>query len=140
MTTINNHLFNCPHPKFMDNWLVAMSQDIKEMAFSISSLVKVMTPMNNSANIQNDQQRSGNPRMIQSMTDILRIVEEPDTERMLTEDDNTGLLLNDENDTYAIEESTWVFLELAFVLKKPVDHETRKMWKTKFRKRHYKMS
>ena len=124
----------------MDNWLVAMSQDTKETAFSISSLVKVMTPINNSAIVQNNQQRSRNPRMIQSMTDILRIVEEPDTERMLTEDDNTGLLLNDENDTYAIEESTWVFLELAFVLKKPVDHETHKMWKTKFRKRHYKMS
>ena len=105
--------------------LAGMSQDIKEMA----SLVKVMTPMNDSAVVQNDQQRSADPRTVQGMTDPLRVTDEP----MLTEDDNAGMSLNEENDTYAIEESTRAFLELAFALKKPADNKTRKTWETKFK-------
>ena len=79
------------------------------MASSIASLVKVMTPMNDSAVVQNDQQRSADPRTVQGMTDPLK------------------------NDTYAIEESTRAFLELAFALKKPADNKTRKTWETKFK-------
>ena len=86
--------------------LAGMSQDIKEMASSIASLVKVMTPMNNSAVIQNDQKRSADPRMVQSMTDALRVTEDPGTEPMLFCDDNPRPSLIDENGTYAIEEST----------------------------------
>ena len=44
--------------------LAGMSQDIKEMASSIASLVKVMTPMNDRAVVQNDQQRSADPRTV----------------------------------------------------------------------------
>ena len=40
--------------------------------------------------------------------------------------------LNDEHDTYTNEESTWAFLELAFVLKKPAN-KTCKTWETKFK-------
>ena len=112
--------------------LAGMSQDIKEMASSIASLVKVMTPMNNSAVIQNDQKRSADPRTVQSMTDALRVTEDPGTEPMLF-DDNPRPSLIDENSTYAIEESTWAFLELAFALKKPVDSKTCKVWETKFK-------
>ena len=65
-----------------------------------------MTPMNNSAVVQNDQHRSVDPRTIQGTTNPLRVTEEPGTEPMLTEDYNTGVLLNDENDTYTIEVST----------------------------------
>ena len=113
--------------------LAGMSQDIKEMASSIASLVKVMTPMNDSAVVQNDQQRSADPRTVQGMTDPLRVTEEPGNEPMLTEEDNAGVSLNEENDTYAIEESTRAFLELAFALKKPADNKTRKTWETKFK-------
>ena len=52
---------------------------------------------------------------------------------MLTEEDNAGVSLNEENNTYAIEESTRAFLELAFALKKPADNKTRKTWETKFK-------
>ena len=38
-----------------------MSQDIKEMALLIASLVKVMTLKNVSAVVQNDQQKSADP-------------------------------------------------------------------------------
>ena len=41
-----------------------MSQDIKEMVSSIASFDKVMTPINNNAVIQNDQQRSMDPKMV----------------------------------------------------------------------------
>ena len=60
--------------------LAGMSQDIKEIALSITSLVKVMAPMNNSAVVQNDQQRSVDLRTVQGMTDSLRVTEEPGTE------------------------------------------------------------
>ena len=70
--------------------------------------------MNDNAVVQNDQQRSADPRTVQSMTDALRIIEKPGTEPMLTENDSAKMLFNDENDTYAIKESTGVFLELAF--------------------------
>ena len=114
--------------------LAGMSQDIKEdMALSIASLVKVMTPMNDSNVVQNDQQRSVDPRTVQGMTDPLRVTEEPGTEPVPTEDGNAGVSLNDENDTYTIEESTQAFLELAFTLKKPADNKTRKTWETKFK-------
>ena len=113
--------------------LAGMSQDIKEMTSSITSLFKVMTPMNDSAVVQNDQQRSADPRMVQGMTDPLRVTEEPGNEPMLTDEDNAGVSLNEENDTYAIEESTRAFLELAFALKKPADNKTRKIWETKFK-------
>ena len=92
-----------------------------------------MTPMNDSAIVQNYQQRSVDPRTVQGMTDPLRVTEELGTEHMLTEDDNAGMLLNDENDTYTIEESTQAFLEMAFALKKPTDDKTTKIWKTKFK-------
>ena len=63
---------------------------------------------------------------------------------MLTEDDNSDVSLNDENDTYIIEETTQAFLELAFELKKPTDNKTYKTWKIKLKfkvqeKRWYKM-
>ena len=43
---------------------------------------------------------SVDPNTVQSVTNLLRITEGPSTEPMLTEDDNAGVLLNDENDTY----------------------------------------
>ena len=63
---------------------------------------------------------------------------------MLTEDDNSEVSLNDENDTYTIKESTQAFLELAFELKKPTDNKTHKTWEIKLKfkvpeKRCYKM-
>ena len=73
--------------------LAGMSQDIREMASSIALLVKVMILTNDSAVVQNNQQRSSDPRMVQGMTDRLRVTEEPGTEPMLTEDDNADLLL-----------------------------------------------
>ena len=94
--------------------LAGMSQDIKEMASSIASLVKVMTPMNDSVVVQNDQWRSMDPRTVQGMTNPLRVTEKSGNEPMLTEDDNAGVSLNEENNIYAIEESTRAFLELAF--------------------------
>ena len=112
--------------------LAGMSQDIKEMALSIASLVKVMTPMNDSAVVQNDQQRSADPRTVQGMTDPFRVTEEPGNKPMLTEDDNAGVSLNEENDTYAIEESIRAFLELAFA-NKTADNKIRKTWETKFK-------
>ena len=78
--------------------LAGMSQDIKDMALSIACLVKVVTPMNDSNVVQNDQQRSVDPRTVQGMTDPLRITEEPGTEPVPTEDGNVGVSLNDEND------------------------------------------
>ena len=66
------------------------------------------------------------------MIDPLRVTEEPGTEPMLTEDDNAGVLLNEENNTYTIEESTRAFLELDFALKKSAD-KTCKIWETKFK-------
>ena len=54
------------------------------------------------------------------MTDPLRVTEEPGTEAVLTENDNTGVSL--ENNTYTIEEFTWTFLELACALKRPMDN------------------
>ena len=50
---------------------------------------------------------------------------------MLTKNDNAGVLLNDENDTYHWEDS----LDLpraGLELTKPVDNKTRKTWETKF--------
>ena len=114
--------------------LTGMSKDIKEMASSIASLVKVMTPRTiYSVVIQNDLQRSVDPRTVHDMTNPLRVTEEPGTEPMLFEDDNAGPSQIDESDTYAIGESTWAFLELAFVLKKPMDNKTRKTWEKKFK-------
>lgn len=52
---------------------------------------------------------------------------------MLTEDDNSDVSLNDENDTFIIEETTQAFLELAFELKKPTDNKTHKTWKIKLK-------
>ena len=60
--------------------------------------------------------------MVQGMTDPLSVTEKPGTEPMLIENDNAGVSLNNEDDTYTIEESIWAFLELAFVLKKPADN------------------
>ena len=113
--------------------LAGKSKDIKEMASSIASLVKVITPMNDSAVVQNDQQGIVDPRTVQGMTDPLRVIEELGTEPMLFEDDNTVPSQIDESDTYAIEESTWAFLNLAFALKKPTHNKTRKIWETKFK-------
>ena len=110
-----------------------MSQDIKEMASSVASLVKVMTPTNDSAVVQNEQQRSADPRTVQGMTDPLMVTEDPGTEPMLFDDDKPGPLLIDETGTYDIEESTRAFLDLAFALKKPADNKTRKAWETKFK-------
>ena len=103
------------------------------MASSISSLVKVMTLMNDNAVVQKDLQRSVDLRMVQGMTDPLRVTKEPGTEPILFEDDNSGLSQIDESNTYGIEESTQAFLELAFVLKNPADNKTRKTWEMKFK-------
>ena len=90
--------------------------------------------MNDSAVIQNNQQKSiDDPKMVQGVTDPLRVTEDPGTKPMLTEDDNAGVSLNDENDTYTIVEPTLVILKLAFMLKKPVDNKTHKTWETKFK-------
>ena len=76
--------------------------------------------------VQNDQQRSADPsRTVLGMTDPLKVTEDPGTEPMLFDDDNPGLSLINEKGTYAIEDSTRVFLDLAFALKKPVDNKTR---------------
>ena len=60
--------------------------------------------MNDSA-VEQNEQRTVDPRTVEDMINPLRFTEEPGTEPMLTGDDNAGLLLNDENDTYTIEES-----------------------------------
>ena len=52
--------------------------------------------MNDSSIVQNDQQRSADPRTIHGMINALRITEEPGTETTLFEDDNTEPLLIDE--------------------------------------------
>ena len=113
--------------------LTHMSKDIKEMASSIASLVNVMNLTNNNAVVQNDQQRSMDPRTVQGMTNPLRVTEEQGNDPMLFDDDNAGSSQIDESDTYAIEESIWAFLELTFVLKKSANNKTCKTWEMKFK-------
>ena len=112
--------------------LADMSKDIKEIASSIASLVKVMTTTNDSIVVQNNLQRSSDPRMV-SMTNPLRVTEESGTEPMLFGDDNARPSQIDESNTYAIKKSTQAFLKLAFALKKHADNKTHKTWKMKFK-------
>ena len=76
--------------------------------------------MNDSAVVQNEQ-RTVDPRTVQDMTNPLRVTEEPGTEPMLTGDDNAGVLLNDENDTYTIEESEHKLTRTADLRKELMD-------------------
>ena len=76
MVTTHKHLLSCLQPRFRDNWLVAISQDTKEMASSIASLLKVMTPMNDSNVVQmTNRVVSVDPNTVQGMTNLLRITE-----------------------------------------------------------------
>ena len=111
--------------------LTGISNDIKQMASSIESLVKIMTL---SAVVQSNQiQRSADSRMVQGMTDPLRVTEQSNESIIIDEAKNSGLLNDGNSDTYSIEDSTWAFLVLTFAVRKPADNKTRKAWEMKFR-------
>ena len=67
------------------------------------------------------------------MTNPLRVTEQGNESIIIDEAKNSGLLNDGNSDTYSIEDSTWAFLVLTFVVRKPADNKTRKAWQMKFR-------
>ena len=108
--------------------LTDLSKEMKEMAASISTLVKAITP--NNAVAQSDPSSVADPETVhEADTDPIRVT----ASGVEKEGDNHLDRDNDDSSTYPIQESTSAFLELAFGLRKPVDNKTRKTWESKFR-------
>ena len=102
-----------------------LSKEMKEMAASIATLVKAITP--NNAVAQSDPSSVADPKTVhEPVVDPIRVTDSG----MEREGDNHD---NEDSSTYPIQESTSAFLDLAFGLRKPVDNKTRKTWESKFR-------
>ena len=102
MDNVNDEQESQLSAKKVQGQLAGMSKDIKEMASSIASLVKVLAPIDNSTVAQsNPSHRSANPKTVLGMTDPLRVMDETDSALTKVDEENAGLL-KDDNDTYTV--------------------------------------
>ena len=101
---------------------------MKEIVASIATLVKAIMPKDNAAT-QSGSDGATDPQTVPNNMNPIRA---QDTDLSVQEGDGRLDHEVDASSTYAIQESTSAFLELAFGLKKPIDNKTRKAWEAKF--------
>ena len=108
--------------------LKELFKDVKDMAASIATLVRAITPKNNAAT-QSGSDRISDPQTVPENSTNPRRVYDIESARV-----GKGYADHevDGSSTYPIQNSTSAFLELSFGLKKPVDNKIRKAWEAKF--------
>ena len=109
--------------------LDGLSKEMKEMAASIATLVKAITPKDNATTQSDSDGIMDSQTVSENVTDPRRA---QDTE-LVKEDDSHADHEADDSSTYPIQECSSAFLELVFGLKKPIDNKTHKTWEAKFR-------